>query len=129
LLLFLPLSIFAQYGSSTIRFIYFNPSATDGGFIFGYQGAKYFYADFNIGWRLDWFHKSYIDQKLVAEFTNFYGIPNSSINELHAKTHYFDIPAIFNICGKKVSSRNKGCRFILRVYDTDKVIKEIIACY
>ena len=108
-LFFLPLSIFAQYGSSSIKFGYFNPSATDGGFVIGYQGAKYFDADFNIGWSVDWFHKSYIDQKLVTEFTNFYGIPNSSINELRAKTNLHDIPFMFNVSMERyLAPRVKG---------------------
>jgi len=108
-LFFLPLSIFAQYSSSSIKFGYFNPSATEGGFIIGYKGAKYFDADFNIGWSVDWFHKSYIDQKLVTEFTNFYGIPNSSINELRAKTNLHDIPIMFNVSMERyLAPRIKG---------------------
>ncbi len=97
ILMLLSVELFAQYNSATIKLGYFNPSATDGGFIIGFNGERFMDESFNIGWSVDWFNKNYVDESLVKEFTNFYGIPNSSINELRAKTNLHDLPLMLNI--------------------------------
>jgi opacity protein-like surface antigen len=98
--LFVPAIVSAQHHSAAIKLGHFNPSATDGGFIVGYLGEKYIDRNFDIGWSVDWFHKNYVDQTLVAEFNDYYQIPRSEVNELRAKTNLHDIPLMFNMTAK-----------------------------
>jgi hypothetical protein len=93
LLLISPVS-FSQWGTSAIKLGHFNPAASDGGFIIGYEGGKSFDYGFDIGWSIDWFHKSYVDKKLVSEFNELYGLAGGSINELRAKTNLHDLPVM-----------------------------------
>ncbi|OGU47274.1 MAG: hypothetical protein A2000_06030 [Ignavibacteria bacterium GWB2_36_8] len=93
-------TLFAQWGTSSIKMGHFSPSATEGGFIIGYEGGKYIDRGFNFGWSIDWFHKSYVDKKLVAEFNEFYGIAGGSINELRAKTNIHDFPLMITATAK-----------------------------
>jgi hypothetical protein len=98
LLLFIVLfysTSYSQWGTSAIKLGHFNPAASDGGFIIGYEGGKYIDYGLNIGWSVDWFHKSYVDKKLVSEFNELYGIGGGSINELRAKTNLHDFPVMF----------------------------------
>ena len=99
LFLIIPFVLHAQHNSGAIKLGYFNPSATDGGFILGYEGGRYIDRNLSIGWSVDWFNKNYVDESLVREFDRYYGIPNSTINELRAKTNLHDIPVLFNITG------------------------------
>ncbi len=90
-LLVLPAAIFAQDSFGSIKLGVFNPSATDAGFIIGYEGGWEFDRNMKVGWDVDWFHKSYVDQNLVTQFNSFYGV-NSSLNELRASTNLHAIP-------------------------------------
>ncbi len=96
IVLFLPSFLLAQSHVSTIKFGLFDPSATDAGFVIGYEGGKYIDDNFSYGWSADWFYKGYVDQNLVTQFNDFYG-PNSSLNELRAKTNLHAIPIMGNI--------------------------------
>jgi len=78
----------------------FLPSATEGGFIIGYEGGKYIDSGFNLGSSIDRFHKSYVDKKLVAEVNEFVGIASGSINELRAKTNIHDFPVMLTATAK-----------------------------
>jgi hypothetical protein len=98
-IVFIPVSIFSQFHSNAIKFGYFEPAATSGGFIIGYEGGKYFDRNFSFGWSIDWFHKSFVDQKLVEEFNYMFGIANYTINELRAKTNLHSIPLMFKVTG------------------------------
>jgi hypothetical protein len=91
---------FSQRETSTVKLGYFNPSASEGGFIIGYEGGKFIDYGFNFGWSIDWFHKSYVDKELVAEFNEFYGIAGGSINELRAKTNLHDFPIMLDATAK-----------------------------
>ena len=91
-----PVFVYAQGSIHTIKFGLFDPSATNSGFIIGYEGAKYIDENFSMGWSVDWFYKGYVDQDLVNQFNDFYG-PNSSLNELRAKTNLHAIPLMGNI--------------------------------
>jgi Outer membrane protein beta-barrel domain len=91
---------FAQWGTSAIKLGYFSPSATDGGFIIGYEGGKFIDRGFIFGWSIDWFRKSYVDKKLVAQFDDLYGIAGGSINEVRAKTNIHDFPLMLTATGK-----------------------------
>lgn len=90
----------AQFSSSAIKFGNFSPAATDMGFIIGYESEKFIDRNFDIGWSVDWFHKSYIDQSLVTDFNNYYGYFESELNELRAKTNLHSIPVLFNMSAK-----------------------------
>jgi hypothetical protein len=85
---------FPQWGTSAIKLGHFNPAASEGGFIIGYEGGKNIDYGLNIGWSIDWFHKSYVDKNLVAEFNEVYGIAGGSVNELRAKTNLHDLPIL-----------------------------------
>jgi hypothetical protein len=100
LLFLLSTSSFAQSGMAAIKLGYFNPSAADGGFIIGYEGGKYIDENFTFGWSIDWFHKNYVDKKLVSEFNDIYGIAGGTVNELRAKTNLHDFPLMLNATAK-----------------------------
>lgn len=88
-------SAFAQWSAAAIKLGSFTPGATDAGFIIGYEGGRYIDDNFNFGWGIDWFHKSYVDRSLVNSFNEIYGI-QGNINELRAKTNLHDIPIMIN---------------------------------
>jgi len=86
--------------SSTIKLGNFGPSATESGFIIGYESGKYIDRNFDIGWSVDWFNKNYVDQILVQEFNDYYGFFDSELNEVRAKTNLHSIPVLFNMTAK-----------------------------
>lgn len=90
----------AQEKTAAIKLGYFGPSATEGGFILGYQGNKEIDENFEYGWSVDWFNKKYVDKKLVREFEQFQGFPGGETNELRAKTNVHDFPVIFSLTAK-----------------------------
>lgn len=98
--IFLSSSIsFSQWGTSSIKLGYFNPSATDGGFIVGFDAGTFIDRNFSWSFSFDWFNKNYIDKQLVAELNNNYGT-TGTINELRAKTNIHDFPIMFNVIVK-----------------------------
>lgn len=99
-MILLTFSIYGQRKSSTIKLGNFSPSATESGFVIGYEGGKYIDRNFDIGWSIDWFHKNYVDQTLVNEFNNYYGFFESELNEVRAKTNLHSIPVLFNMRAK-----------------------------
>ena len=100
LLLFFVNSLFAQRNSSTIKLGNFSPSATESGFVIGYEGGKFIDRNFDIGWSVDWFHKDYVDQSLVSDLNDYYGYFDSQLNEVRAKTNLHSIPVLFNMRAK-----------------------------
>jgi len=92
--------LFAQRKSSTIKLGNFSPSATENGFVIGYEGSSYIDRNFDIGWSIDWFHKKYVDQSLVSEYNEYYGFFESELNEIRAKTNLHSIPVLFNMKAK-----------------------------
>jgi hypothetical protein len=91
IVIFAPSLIFAQPHMGGIKFGVFDPSAANAGFIIGYEGGWAVDRNFSLGWNIDWFHKDYVDQNLVSQFNNFYGI-NGSLNQLRASTNVHAIP-------------------------------------
>lgn len=87
----------AQFVNNSIKLGYFNPPATDGGFIIGFEGGKYIDRNFSYGFSLDWFHTSFVDAVLVEEFNRIDGFPNYRLNELRAKTNIHSFPVMFNL--------------------------------
>lgn len=85
---------FAQLNSASIKLGFFNPTATNGGFIIGYEGGKIIDERLIFGWSVDWFHSSYVDKKLVSDFNEAYGF--GQINELRAKTNLNEFPILLN---------------------------------
>jgi len=85
---------FAQLNSASIKLGFFNPTATNGGFIIGYEGGKIIDERLIFGWSIDWFHSSYVDKKLVSDFNEAYGF--GQINELRAKTNLNEFPILLN---------------------------------
>lgn len=90
---------FAQHNSAAIKLGHFNPSATDGGFIIGYEGGRFIDRNLSMGWSIDWFHKNYIDKSLVREFDLDFG-PSGHVNELRAETNLHSIPIMFTMTGQ-----------------------------
>ena len=98
-LLFMSISanIFGQWGMGAVKIGHFSPSATEGGFIIGFEGGKAIDRNLSMGISLDWFHKDFMDKKLVQNLDNVYGIGGGSINELRAQTNLHDLPLMFNL--------------------------------
>jgi opacity protein-like surface antigen len=88
---------FAQWGMGAIKIGRFSPSATEGGFIIGFEGGRAIDRNLSIGVSLDWFHKDYVDKKLVQNLDNIYGLGGGSINELRAQTNLHDLPLMLNL--------------------------------
>lgn len=89
---------FAQLNSASIKLGFFNPTATNGGFIIGYEGGKIIDERLMFGWSIDWFHSSYVDKKLVSDFNEAFGL--GEINELRAKTNLHEFPILMNFRGE-----------------------------
>ncbi len=89
--------ISAQTHSSAVKVGFFNPGATENGFVLGYEG-RYTIDEFvRTGWSIDWFHKKYVDQNYVNDINSQYNISvNSTLNELRATTNLHDFPILFN---------------------------------
>ncbi len=100
IILFIVSDLSAQYKSSTIKLGNFNPGATDMGFVIGYESGRAIDRNFDIGWSVDWFHKSYVDQTLYSELNDYYGYFESELNEVRAKTNLHSIPVLFNMSAK-----------------------------
>ncbi len=98
-LLLSPFTIFGQFHSAALKIGHFNPSAINGGFIIGYEGGRHMDKNFSFGWSVDWFHKNYTDQELIGEFSDYYGMPSGTINQINAQTSLHDIPVLLNITG------------------------------
>lgn len=98
-LLAITLNISAQGHLGSVKFGVYNPSATESGFIIGYEGGWNIDNNFFVGWSADWFHKNYVDAHLVKEYNDFYGDINSSLNEIRAKTNLHSIPLMGTING------------------------------
>lgn len=92
-------NIFSQNHFGSAKLGVYNPTATDNGFIIGYEGGWFIDNNFIVGWSADWFHKNYVDSKLVKDYNDFYGVINSSLNEIRAKTNLHSIPLMGMING------------------------------
>jgi hypothetical protein len=101
IILFLILSftsiIKSQFDVGAIKLGTFNPSATDAGFIIGYEGGWHIDDNFLFGWSADWFHRNYVDRKLVAQYNDFFGPIQSELNELRARTNLHSVPLMVSI--------------------------------
>lgn len=98
ILALIPIFNFAQSSSAAFKLGFFSPATTDAGFIIGYEGRKTVDRNLYVGWSLDWFHKSYVDQSIVNDLTN-YGFPTET-NELRAKTNLHEIPIMMSMTGE-----------------------------
>ena len=99
LLFILPICLSAQHKYGSVKFGLFTPSATDGGFIIGYEGGWNIDDRFLFGWSADWFHKNYVDASLVKQYDEFYGNIHSQLNEIRATTNLHSIPLMGTITG------------------------------
>ena len=50
----------------------------------------------SIGWSASWFHKEYVNQVLLGEVQQLYGIVDGSIKENRATTNLHSIPLMFS---------------------------------
>ena len=108
LLLIVPLTTnLAQRNSAAIKLGYFNPESAEGGFMIGYEGGKMIDRNFELGWSIDWFHKSYVDRQLVHELNTYYGT-NFYINEIRAKTNIHSIPMMITMTAFMQMNRRSG---------------------
>ncbi len=97
LMFLLTTGIFAQWNTGAVKLGYFNPSATDGGFIIGFEGGKHIDKFLSWNWSLDWFHTNYIDKKLVYELDQYYPGTIGEVNELRATTNIHDFPVMVGL--------------------------------
>ncbi len=99
IILIIPIFISAQHKYGSVKFGLFTPSATEAGFIIGYEGGWYIDDNFIVGWSADWFHKNFVDASLVKQYEEFYGNIHSELNELRATTNLHSIPLMGSITG------------------------------
>jgi len=97
ILLSVPILNFAQRHSAAINLGHFNPVATEGGFILGYEGGKFIDRNLSFGWSIDWFHKKFVDNVFVEQFEQYYGVVDGEITEKRATTNLHSIPLMANI--------------------------------
>ncbi len=90
-------STFGQWKMGAIKIGHFTPSATEGGFIIGFEGGRAIDRNLSIGVSLDWFHKDFVDRRLVQNLDNIYGLGGGSINVLRAQTNLHDLPLMLNL--------------------------------
>ena len=95
--LLIPALSFGQYNTAAINFGRFSPAATDGGFIIGYKGENFMDQNLSIGWSASWFHKEYVDQVLLGEVQNYYGVADGSVTENKATTNLHSVPLMFSL--------------------------------
>jgi hypothetical protein len=108
LCVFIPVMLFGQERIGAVKAGLYSPSATESGFIIGYEGSWEVDENFMFGFSADWFNKKYVDKKLVYDFDNFFGI-ESELNELRAKTNLHSIPLMFTVnAGKYVAPRTRA---------------------
>ena len=102
LIFFLLVSVnsFSQWSTGAVKLGYFNPSATDGGFIIGFEGGRHFDKYMSWNWSIDWFHSNYIDKRLVSELNQFYPGTVGEINELRASTNIHDFPLMLGLTAR-----------------------------
>lgn len=91
------ISIYGQRNSAALKLGLFDPGATSGGFIIGYEGGRRIDENFTVGWSVDWYRKQYVDEALVREFDEFDDLAIGTLNELRAKTNLHDIPVMFTM--------------------------------
>lgn len=92
--------IFPQWNTGAVKLGYFNPSSIEGGFIIGFEGGSHFDKYMSWTWSVDWFHRNYVDKKLVNELNQFYPGTNGEINELRASTNIHDFPVMIGLSAR-----------------------------
>ncbi len=109
LIILLPLMLNAQDRIGAVKAGLYSPTATEAGFIIGYEGSWEVDDNFMFGFSADWFNKKYVDKRLVNEFNSFFGPIESELNELRAKTNLHSIPLMFTInASRKVAHRTRA---------------------
>lgn len=91
---------FAQWKTGAVKLGYFSPSATDAGFIIGFEGGQHIDRYLSWNWSLDWFHRNNVDKKLVSELNQFYPGAIGEINELRASTNIHDFPLMLGLTAR-----------------------------
>ncbi len=84
---------------AVVRLGYYAPAVTDGGFIIGAQWVQEIDENLQMGFSVDWFNKTYTDQRLVNEYNAFDNTPASygTTNELRAKTNLNLFPVQYGV--------------------------------
>lgn len=99
---------FGQWKTGAVKLGFFNPSATDGGFIVGFEGGYHIDKLINWQWSLDWFHKNYVDKELVRELNEFYPVTIGEVNQLRASTNIHDFPLMIGMTARfPISNRSQ----------------------
>jgi len=113
-------SIYGQRNSAAVKLGVFDPGATSGGFIIGYEGGRRIDENLSVGWSVDWYRKEYIDEALVRELNDFDDLAIGTVNELRAKTNLHDIPVMFTM------RANFPMRNRMGVYITGSIGAEVL---
>lgn len=100
LIIFFTANFLSAQNTGAVKLGHFSPGAMEGGFIIGYEGGKYIDHGINIGFSVDWFHKSFADKNLIRDGGGLFGVDGGSINELRAKTNLNDFPLMLNLTAK-----------------------------
>ena len=91
---------FSQWNTVAVKLGFFNPSATDGGFIIGVEGGQHVDRYLSWNWSLDWFHQDYVDKKLITELDQYYPGAVGEVNELRATTNVHDFPVMLGLTAR-----------------------------
>ena len=97
ILIVFSIPVLGQRNSAAVKLGVFDPGATSGGFILGYEGGKRIDENLSVGWSIDWFRKEYTDDALVRELNEFDDLAIGTVNELRARTNLHDIPIMFTM--------------------------------
>ena len=98
----------AQWKTGAVKLGFFNPSATEGGFIVGFEGGYHIDKLLSWNWSLDWFHRDYVDKELISELNQFYPGAIGEVNQLRASTNIHDFPLMLGMTARfPISNRSQ----------------------
>lgn len=98
----------AQWKTGAVKLGFFNPSATEGGFIVGFEGGYHIDKLLSWNWSLDWFHRDYVDKELISELNQFYPGAIGEVNQLRASTNIHDFPLMIGMTARfPISNRSQ----------------------
>ncbi len=91
---------FAQSNAAAIKLGFYKPSATDGGFIIGYEGGKHIDEALDVCWSVDWFKKDFEDTSALGDSTSINGNLHGDDSKLLAETTIYSFPVMLSLTAK-----------------------------
>lgn len=100
LLLLISISVYAKTNVGAIKFGFFNPSATDAGFIVGMEYGKHIDDNLDVCMSFDWFKKDLEDDRYVKKIESAGGEIDATIKEKLSESTIYDFPIMLNLTAK-----------------------------